>query len=134
MKRIILNLAVAIVAICGVAASCVQSVFADANNGNNKVETSILSCPYSNDADENGKCVYWILNVALTVLTFGVGAAGVLGIAISGVQYLTARDNEAQVQKAKSRILQVVIGLAAYAVLWTALNWLIPGGIFNGGP
>ena len=55
-----------------------------------------------------------------------------LGIVISGVQYLTARDNEAQMTKAKSRLINIVIGLAIYAVMWGFLQWILPGGIFRG--
>ena len=77
--------------------------------------------------------IFVVLNVALTVLTYGVGILATLGIVISGITYLTVRDNEAQVAKAKARIFHIVIGLALYAVLWTFLQWVIPGGIFGTG-
>jgi len=103
-------------------------------------ETSTLGGDYSvNGQTKHGYCddgegggVYEILYIVLNVLTIGVGVLGTLGIVISGIQYLTAGDNEQQVATAKKRIVEVVIGLAIYAVMYVVLQWLIPGGIFNG--
>ena len=91
-----------------------------------KLSVSVLDC---NQTDGSG--IFCILNIALTVLTYGVGIAGTLGIVISGVQYLTARDSAEQMTKAKSRIVNIIIGLVLYAVMWAFLQWLIPGGILN---
>lgn len=94
------------------------------------VETSIIDC---GDTDtSNGGGIFVVINIVLNVMTFGVGIAGTLGIVITGIMYLTARDNEAQMTKAKSRLINIVIGLAAYAVMWAFLQWLLPGGIFGG--
>lgn len=94
------------------------------------VNTSIINC---NEGDDNkGGGIFGILLIVLNVLTFGIGIAGTLGIVIAGVMYLTARDNEAQMVKAKNMLLNVVIGLVAYALLWAFLQWLIPGGIIGG--
>jgi hypothetical protein len=57
----------------------------------------------------------------------------VLGVVITGYQYMTARDNSAQVMKAKNRLLQIVIGLAIWVVFWGVLQFLLPGGIFGNG-
>ena len=100
--------------------------------GEGQVKTSILGGGGCVDVEKDGGNIFKILNTILTVLTFGVGIAGTLGIVISGVQYLTAKDNEQQVVKAKSRLINIAIGLAAYAMMWALLQWLIPGGILNG--
>ena len=68
-----------------------------------------------------------ILRFIVNVLMYGLGAAAVIGTVIAGIQYLTARDSEQQVAAAKKRLLNVVIGLVAWAMLFTLLNWLIPG-------
>ena len=62
----------------------------------------------------------------VNVLLYGIGAAAVIGVVIAGILYLTARDNEAQVAKAKTRLIEVAIGLVAWALLFTLLQWLIP--------
>lgn len=70
-----------------------------------------------------------ILKLILNIVVYGLGAAAVLGVIIAGIMYMTARDNEAQVAKAKTRLFEVVIGLVAWAVMFAVLNWLIPGGL-----
>lgn len=104
----------------------------DKTCGENQVYTSIIGGEGCTDVGTSGEGIFTVLSIILNVLTYGVGIAGVLGIVISGVQYLTARDNEQQMAKAKSRIINVVIGLAAYAVMWAFLQWLLPGGVLNG--
>ncbi len=84
------------------------------------VETSILP--------EN-MCIAGLLLLILKILVYGLGAAATVGVVIAGIQYMTARDNESQVAAAKQRLLNIVIGLVAWAVMWTVMNWLIPGGM-----
>lgn len=81
------------------------------------VETNILR----SDLDIKG-----LLILILSILVYGLGAAAVIGVIWAGVLYLTARDNEQQVAKAKTRLFEVVIGVVAWAVLFSVLNWLIP--------
>lgn len=96
------------------------------------VRTSILGGGECYTDDGKGSGIFDILAVVLNVMTIGVGVLGVLGIVISGIQYLTARDNEAQMAKAKQRIFEVALGLLVYAAMYALLQWLLPGGIFNG--
>ena len=95
---------------------------------------------FTNDKGESIRCakvgntgdgILHILAIVLNILTFGVGILATFGIAISGLQYLTARDNDSQVAKAKMRIFEIVIGLIVYAILWTLLQFVIPGGIWG---
>ena len=88
--------------------------------------TSIIDC----DSGANGEGIFCLLNIGLTVLTWGIGIAGTLGIVITGIQYLTARDSVEQMTKAKNRLINIIVGLVVYAVMWGFLNWLIPGGLF----
>lgn len=103
-------------------------VFAEGECPEGKVKTSLWGCVDGG----NGDGIFFILNIVLTVLTYGVGIAGTLGIILCGIQYLTAKDNEQKVAKAKSNLFNIVIGLIAYALLWSFLQWLLPGGILNG--
>lgn len=76
--------------------------------------------------DGNGSSVMHILELVVDIMTIGVGILGVVGISIVGVQYLTAGGNEEKTRKAKRRMFEIIIGLAAYAVLYMALKWLLP--------
>ncbi len=70
-----------------------------------------------------------ILNMVLVIVTTGVGIAAVGSIVFAGVLYITARDNAAQVSKAKTMITNTIIGIIAYILMWAFLEWIIPGGI-----
>ena len=77
-----------------------------------------------------------LLKLVVNILVLGLGVAGVVGVVWAGILYLTARDNEQQVVAAKRRLFNVVLGLAAWAMLYTLLHWLIPGfndDLLNGG-
>ena len=92
------------------------------------VETSILS----GDVGECGEGIFNILNIVLNIMTAGVGILATIGFVVAGIQYLTARDNDGQIAKAKMRMLQIVIGLFVFATMWAILNWILPGGVFAG--
>lgn len=87
------------------------------------VQTNLFDCV---DTDDQGSGIMRLLKLIVKVLLYGIGAAAVIGVVWAGILYLTARDNEAQVAKAKTRLLEVSIGLIAWAMLFTILQWLIP--------
>ena len=76
--------------------------------------------------DKEGCGVYTTLDLVMTILTIGIGIAAAIGITISGIIYLTAKGDVAKTTKAKRRIYEIVIGLAAYAVIWFVLAFLLP--------
>lgn len=78
------------------------------------------------DQDTGEKSIKCLLELAADILSVGVGILGVIGISVSGVQYLTAGGSEEKTRKAKRRIFEIVIGLALYAVLYYVLRWLLP--------
>ena len=129
MRQKIINIAMAVVVLVAVAVPFVQA--APAMAASDGGYTAILGDCESAEDDKGGG-IFCILNIILNVLTTGVGVLGTLGIVISGIQYLTARDNPEQLTKAKSRLINIVIGLAIYAVMYGFLQWIIPGGILNG--
>ena len=103
-------------------------------DGNEVMKTALIDpCP-GGTWSSDGTAIFDILSIALNIATFGVAAAAIIGIIISGYQYMSARDNSAAVVKAKNRILQVVIGLVIWGLFWGVLQFLLPGGLFaNGG-
>ena len=73
--------------------------------------------------------VQGILSLVLKILMYGLGAAAVLGVVIAGIIYMTARDNPQQVAVAKKRLIDIVIGLVVWAIMYTLLSWLVPGSL-----
>ena len=129
MRRLIGVIIGAVVAMMGMVVIYAPSVFAD--DGCNGVKTSVLGENGCVEGTEDGSAIFSVLNIVLQVLTYGVGIAGTIGIVITGIQILTAKDNAGQLAAAKTRFIAIVIGLAVYAVMWAFLEWLLPGGIFG---
>lgn len=92
------------------------------------VDTNIIGGDSGVDVGDGKTAIEKILKLIANILIYGLGVAAVLGVVIAGIMYMTARDNEQQVAKAKMRLFEVVIGLIAWAVMFAVLNWLLPGG------
>lgn len=122
MKKLLKKLILPILILAGIV-SIISTTPVFAECGEGYVDTSLFGCVDGSD----GNGIFFILNIVLTVMTFGVGILGTLGIVIAGIQYASAKDNEQQMAKAKMRILQIVIGMAIWATLFVVLKWLIPG-------
>jgi hypothetical protein len=93
------------------------------------VKTTILTSLCKDDKD--GGVILGLLKAVLAILTAGVGVAAVGGIGYGALLYTTAENKPEQTKKAIGIIMNVVIGLAAYALMYLFLNFLIPGGIFS---
>ena len=111
-------------------------VYAD-DNCEDGVKTSILGNEDDGkcyrDKDGKGDGIFEILSLVIDVMTFGIVIAATVGLVIAGIQYATGGDNPAQLKAAKTRIFQIVLGLAIYAVFWGVLKFLLPGGLFGDG-
>lgn len=136
-KKIICSiLAIFLGAFCALTPVSAQdnSTTADLNNAaasNSKkddgcVSTSIIGNGEVCDSGD-GDSIMNLLILVVDIMTIGVGILGVVGITIVGIQYLTAGGNEERVRKSKRRMLEIVIGLAAYVVAYAVLRFLIPG-------
>lgn len=71
------------------------------------------------------------LNIIVDVLSAGVGIVVVIMIIIGGIQYSAAGDKPDALSAAKKRISNALIALVAYALIYSFLQWIIPGGAFN---
>jgi len=68
-----------------------------------------------------------LLALIVNILTAGIVVAGTIGIIWTGRIILTARDNQADVEKAKKRMSQIVLGFGAWAVAYAGAGFFIPG-------
>ena len=116
---LILTVIIALFAACSVNFGNVKVSAASCNG----VETSLIECE---DDGKAGSGIFQILKKVMDILAALVGIAATIGIGVAGVQYLTAGDNEAQVTKAKRRIFEIVLGLAAYVLIYALVGWLLP--------
>ena len=89
-------------------------------------ETAIL-----HDSSGNSLGIQEVILLVVDILSILIGIVGVIGIVYMGIQYMTAGGNEEKTRKAKRRLFEIVIGLAAYAAGYALLKWLLPN--FNPG-
>jgi hypothetical protein len=97
------------------------------------VTTSIISCTQAggDKAELKDTGVWGILTLAIKILTAGVGVVGVGGVIYGSILYASAGGSAEQSKQAKVVIFNVVIGLVAYALMFSFLNFIIPGGLFS---
>lgn len=91
-----------------------------------KADPAIKGCK-SNNCDFIDKYV----NPAITLLTFSFGLIAVISLIIGGIQYSASGGDPQNVAKAKKRITDTLIAVVAYFFLFSFLQFLIPGGLFN---
>lgn len=90
------------------------------------VKTSFVSCK-----GQGAEAVGGVLKQIILIVSIGVGIVAVGGVVYGAILYASARDSQAQTQKAITIISSVVIGLLLYVFMTAILNWLIPGGVFS---
>lgn len=97
-----------------------------------EVETSIINCSQTGGPkkDAQQSPIWGVLILILNIMTAGVGILAVGGIVYGSILYASAGDKAEQTKKAMSVITNVVVGIAAYGLMYVILNFLIPGGIF----
>ncbi len=78
-----------------------------------------------------GTGIFLLLEFVLQVMTALVGIAAVGTLIYAGVLYSSAGGSNEQVAKSKRLITDTVIGIVVYALMFFALNWLIPGGVIG---
>ena len=78
---------------------------------------------YCNGGDKD---VEDLIMLVADIMTAGIIVAGTIGIIICGYTVTMARDNTAQVQKAKSRIFEIVIGLVVWVLGAALIHFLLP--------
>lgn len=93
--------------------------------------TSIISCDQTNSKDLENNGVYGILLLVINILSGGIGIAAVGGVVYAAVLYSSAGANPDNVKKAKEMFVNIGIGIVAYILMYSLLNYLIPGGLFN---
>ena len=96
------------------------------------VKTSLINCSQTGSGDDVTNTGIWgVLILAINVLSAAVGVAALGGIVYGAILYTSAGGSVEQTKKAMGIILNVVIGVVAYGLMYVGLNFLIPGGVFN---
>lgn len=89
-------------------------------------------CRDAQASGDNG--ILFLLKLVIRILTGLVAALSAVSLIYAGFQYVTAGDQSSQVQAAKERITQTLIGVLLYAFMASILHFIIPGGILGESP
>jgi hypothetical protein len=81
----------------------------------------------------NGGCdlIKKYVNPTIQLLSIVFGLIAVISLILGGIQYSAAAGDSQKITNAKKRISLTLIAIVAYAFLYGALDFLIPGGLFN---
>ncbi|MEI7683330.1 MAG: hypothetical protein WCJ24_03470, partial [Candidatus Saccharibacteria bacterium] len=95
-----------------------------------------INCPNGNtpaglqDCLKNHNPLIAQFEAFINFLGIGVGVIIVIMIIIGGIQYTSAGSNPQAVSAAKKKIMNAVISFVAFLLLYSFMQWLIPGGPF----
>jgi len=85
------------------------------------------------DTSDGTSCFYKkYVNPAIKLLSALVGVAVVIAIIWGGIEYITSEGDPQKAANGKKRIVGALVGLVAFILLYTVLQFLAPGGILNG--
>ena len=122
-RKIILTVC-ALVAVIGIGLMISAPAFAEENC------TNVLDNSWCDESE--GKGIKNLVMLIINILTAGLFVAATAGIVWCGAQIITARDDPAQVAKARKRIIEIVIGLVAWIMSAALINLILPGGDKSG--
>lgn len=95
------------------------------------VETSIIDCEGQSDGSIETSGLWQLLLMAINILTGGIVIASIGGVIYGAVLYSSAGGNSENIKKAKTIFMNIIIGIIMYVAMYSFLNYLIPGGVFN---
>lgn len=95
------------------------------------VSTSIIHCDQTGGDTPEETGLWGVLILTINILTVGVGVLAVAGFVYGGFLYITSGGSPEMVKKARTVFTNVVIGVIAFGLMFTLLNFVVPGGIFN---
>lgn len=90
------------------------------------INTSIIQC----DSKGNESITKLVL-IVIDFMAIGVGIAVVGGLTWGGFVYAQSGGDASKVAEAKNIIINAVIGLVLFFILWAGVNFLVPGGLFK---
>lgn len=67
----------------------------------------------------------------IRILSTLVGIGIIIMVIVAGIQYSAAQGNPQATAAAIAKVRNAIIGLAVYLLIFSLLQWLVPGGIFN---
>ena len=86
--------------------------------------TSLLPNSWCDSRDGTG--INSVVGFVLAIMTGGAAVAGTIGLIVCGIMWMSSRDDEVKVAKAKKRMADIVIGIVVWALIYVLANLVIP--------
>ena len=99
------------------------------SKGNKRTVTTLFDWQCSGD-----NAILSLVATFLNWMAAGVAAAVLIGIVYGAIIYATAAGDESKAKHGIEIIRNAVIALILYALMWSFLQFLIPGGLFSTSP
>lgn len=90
------------------------------------------SSPPINCSKDNCDLIKAYVNPAINLLSAMFGLIAVISLIMGGIQYAASEGDPQKAASAKGRLYNTLIAIFAYLFLYAILQFLIPGGLFNG--
>jgi len=91
-------------------------------------------CPGTSNQQNTTACFFdKYVTPAIQLLSAAVGLVAVVAIITGAIEYITSAGDPQRTAAGKTHITNALLGILAYAFLYAFLQFLIPGGLFNGG-
>ena len=119
----------ALVLMATIAIAFTTPVSAEAECGG--VDTALINCSQTGGGGVENSGLWGILLIVINVMTAGVGVLALAGIVYGAVLYTSSGGSPEQIKKARTIFTNVVIGVLAFAGMYTLLQFIVPGGVFN---
>lgn len=84
-------------------------------------KTDAVSCLYAK-----------YLNPLIALLAAVVGVVVVIGIVYGAIEYITSNGDPQRAASGKKRIINALVALVAFLLLYAFLQFIVPGGLVNG--
>ena len=75
-----------------------------------------------------------IMDVIMSIfnwLSVGVATVVIIFVVVGAIQYMTAAGSQDKAKKGIETIRNAIMALGLYFIMWTLLNFLVPGGVFQ---
>lgn len=93
---------------------------------------NLTCCPVKYSNDSLG-CLYAkYLNPAIALLSAIMGLVVVIAIVYGAFEYTTSNGDPQRAAAGRQKIINALLGLVAFILLYTFLQFIVPGGFLNG--
>ena len=77
----------------------------------------------------HGSAIFELVGNCISIISVGVLMLATIGFLIAGVVIITARDNSGKIAEARNRMMQIIIGIAVFALMSIIADFIVPGGV-----